>query len=149
MLFGAVVDLDPDAQAAYLDAHCSDPAVRADVEGLLARVHLPQAAFDSSKAGANASLDARQTVPGVSPGDFIGPYCIERELGQGGMGTVYLATRADGSYKQRVAVKVLALATFLGLATAALDDAWAYSFERGPFNRGFFLSVGATFGLGR
>ena len=26
---------------------------------------------------------------------------------------------------------------------------WTYSFERGPINRGFFLSVGATFGLGR
>jgi opacity protein-like surface antigen len=26
---------------------------------------------------------------------------------------------------------------------------WTYSFERGPFNRGLFLSLGATFALGR
>jgi serine/threonine-protein kinase len=37
----------------------------------------------------------------------IGSYRILRRLGQGGMGSVYLATRSDGSYEQQVALKIL------------------------------------------
>src|SRR5579864_3445746 len=37
----------------------------------------------------------------------FGDYSIEREIGQGGMGTVYLAHRADGQYEQQVALKVV------------------------------------------
>ena len=37
----------------------------------------------------------------------IGNYRILRRLGQGGMGSVYLATRNDGSYEQQVALKIL------------------------------------------
>jgi serine/threonine protein kinase/tetratricopeptide (TPR) repeat protein len=37
----------------------------------------------------------------------IGAYRVLRELGHGGMGTVYLAARADDQYQKRVAVKVV------------------------------------------
>ncbi|MBS1826550.1 MAG: serine/threonine protein kinase [Acidobacteria bacterium] len=37
----------------------------------------------------------------------LGPYQIEREIGSGGMGTVYLATRADDQYQKQVAVKLI------------------------------------------
>jgi len=37
----------------------------------------------------------------------IGPYRIVRELGRGGMGTVYLAVRSDDGFQKRVALKVL------------------------------------------
>jgi len=36
----------------------------------------------------------------------IGPYRVERRIGQGGMGTVYLATRADEQFRKNVAIKV-------------------------------------------
>ena len=37
----------------------------------------------------------------------IGSYRLVRELGRGGMGTVYLAVRSDDSFQKRVALKVL------------------------------------------
>lgn len=40
-------------------------------------------------------------------GDRIGPYRILRTLGEGGMGEVYLAERADAEFEQKVAIKVV------------------------------------------
>src|SRR5690606_37938585 len=44
---------------------------------------------------------------GVSAGDLLGPRRLEHELGQGGMGHVWLATRDDGQYQLEVAVKLI------------------------------------------
>ena len=43
----------------------------------------------------------------LAPGTQIGTYRIERRLGQGGMGSVYLATRTHGSLSQQVALKIM------------------------------------------
>jgi len=40
-------------------------------------------------------------------GRRVGAFVIERELGQGGMGSVFLAHRADGTVEQKVAVKLI------------------------------------------
>jgi eukaryotic-like serine/threonine-protein kinase len=40
-------------------------------------------------------------------GERVGAYVIVRELGRGGMGSVYLAARADGQFKKQVAIKIL------------------------------------------
>jgi eukaryotic-like serine/threonine-protein kinase len=37
----------------------------------------------------------------------VGPYRLIRELGRGGMGTVYLAVRSDDVFQKRVAIKIL------------------------------------------
>src|SRR5207237_1844198 len=41
------------------------------------------------------------------PPDRIGAYRIIREIGRGGMGTVYEGLRADAQFDQRVAIKVV------------------------------------------
>jgi serine/threonine protein kinase len=43
---------------------------------------------------------------GVTAGALIGPYRLLRQLGQGGMGVVWLAERADGAPKRPVALKL-------------------------------------------
>ena len=46
-----------------------------------------------------------------APGQRIGPFRIERELGHGGMGVVYLAERVDGGFAQQVALKLVRAGT--------------------------------------
>jgi len=46
-------------------------------------------------------------LPGPRPGVEVGPYRLERMLGEGGMGQVWLGSRADGLYQRRVAIKLL------------------------------------------
>ncbi len=40
-------------------------------------------------------------------GDVVGPFRLERLLGQGGMGTVWLADQVDGRVRRKVALKLL------------------------------------------
>lgn len=50
------------------------------------------------------------------PGDRVGPYRLVRELGAGGMATVWLAERADGSLQRQVALKLPRSGWALGLS---------------------------------
>ncbi|HSR80691.1 MAG TPA: hypothetical protein VLL28_07940, partial [Hyphomicrobiaceae bacterium] len=43
----------------------------------------------------------------ILEGQTVGSYALERLLGQGGMGAVWLAHRSDGRYQASVAVKLL------------------------------------------
>jgi serine/threonine-protein kinase len=52
--------------------------------------------------GARAAVNARPLRPGTA----VGPYVIEREIGSGGMGAVWLARRGDGLIKRPVALKL-------------------------------------------
>ena len=49
-------------------------------------------------------------------GELVGPYRLIREIGKGGMGTVWLAERADGTFRRNVALKLPRLAWGSGLA---------------------------------
>lgn len=100
-LVGRALDRPPEEWSAFLDGACGDPDVRREAASLLAQ---DPGAFDEVDA---PPLPLLGPAPAIEPGRRIGAYRVIRELGQGGMGVVYLAERADQEYERRVAVKVL------------------------------------------
>ncbi len=104
----------PSARAGIL-ADCQDPALRRELEALLAldpavgpldRTPLNLAA---QALGRDAQRDSRQ-------GAMFGAYRLRHLIGEGGMATVWLASRDDGTLTRDVAVKCLKI----GLATPEL-----------------------------
>ena len=95
---------------ALLDAECAgDTLLRAEVESLLGYRERAKDFIETPAFALGASL-----LAGGDDGDGagvegrrIGPYRVVREIGRGGMGAVYLAERADGEFRQQVAVKVI------------------------------------------
>jgi eukaryotic-like serine/threonine-protein kinase len=53
------------------------------------------------------ALRSGEFAGGSAPGTAVGPYRLERRLGAGGMGEVWLAYRVDGGFRQQVAIKLL------------------------------------------
>jgi len=68
-------------------------------------VSAPPARSDWGRPTLDAEREAEDA--GVAPGSTVGPYVIERLLGKGGMGAVYLARRPGGEPSPPVALKVM------------------------------------------
>lgn len=99
-----------------------DPGVLAEVKALLAADDEPVPVLDATPT---ELLDAVRPPPGETwEGRAVGPYRIIRELGRGGMGTVYLAERGDVGL--RVALKILAP----GVGLASPDHVTRFLLER-------------------
>ncbi|MEL6444048.1 MAG: serine/threonine-protein kinase [Bacteroidota bacterium] len=99
--------LGPSERAAYLDAACPDAELRAEVESLLAAEE-GAGGFFSDLGGAIAEGGAMQAaLTETLVGTQIGRWHVDASLGQGGMGTVYRVTRADGVVEQTAALKLL------------------------------------------
>ena len=112
--FQEVLALSGDERRDFLEALAREaPEVHREVSQLLA-LDAEAARFmeESSRAISDAVLDGglgRPEWPKAEEvaGLTVGRYRLLEEVGRGGAGTVYLAERADGSFEQQVAVKVL------------------------------------------
>lgn len=82
----------------------SDPSLRAEVESLLAADEGAGSRFMNTPAPAAVAL---ADSPGRFIGRRLGPYEILAQIGSGGMGEVYRATRVDREYRQQVAIKLV------------------------------------------
>ena len=105
-LFANAQELAQAEQEVYVHGATTDAAVRAEVLSLLG---VKESSFDLQGAigRAAARLYESQDMGDLREGQRIGEYRVEKTIGRGGMGTVYLAHREGKNFAQRVAVKVL------------------------------------------
>jgi tetratricopeptide (TPR) repeat protein/predicted Ser/Thr protein kinase len=114
-IFQKALDAAPEERALVLDACCgSDPELKREVRELLG------AHVDADDVLWSLARRTRGPVSQAGGGFFaegrrLGAYRLLRPIGEGGMGAVYLAERADGEFRKQVAVKLLPI----GLNTEA------------------------------
>lgn len=128
-LFDQCLDLAAEERGPFLDRACGDDAdLRREVLELLAADAGATAAFTPPSQGTMGRLfDAVEDDRAV--GRRVGAWVLERLLGAGGMGKVYLARRADGEFDMAAAIKLVRP----GLAT---DDVLArFRHERATLAR--------------
>ena len=123
-LFFAAQSLTDEERSAFLRRECvEDQSLATEVEALLAAASRSEAYFEelSARIGVRAFLSAPQAR--VETADFVaeaehakptdelagtvvGAYRLIREIGVGGMGSVWLAERTDGLIKRPLALKL-------------------------------------------
>ncbi len=113
-LFDEALDLPPIPRATFLrDVQFSSPLVYQQLRELLIAHEGPDAFFEQ-EGGMWAHVG-----PPSFLGRRFGAYVVESEIGRGGMGTVYRASRADEVFYKTVAIKLIAGGA--ALSESALD----------------------------
>jgi serine/threonine-protein kinase len=106
----AALSAEPDKRSGILDRLCDgDAIVRQEVESLLSAYDASDGFLDTSAESFAAPFLTRaaELSPTERAGVLVGRYRLVEEVGRGGMGTVWLAERADGQFEQRVALKLV------------------------------------------
>ncbi len=115
-IFQRALDLPTSERAAFLAIACADDqTLRGEVEKLLAAYDRAGDFIESPAVEHSPDIFFAQTLPLDAPPEFsdsligrrLGAYRLEREIGRGGMGAVFLATRADEVFQKRVAIKLI------------------------------------------
>ncbi len=105
-LFEAALDRPAGERAAWLREACwNDPELHDRVQRLLAAHERTGGVLEHPVDGAAALLGPRLRRETLAR---VGPYRLVREIGRGGMGSVFLAERDDDQFRQQVAVKLVA-----------------------------------------
>jgi WD40 repeat protein/serine/threonine protein kinase len=104
-LFAEAAGMSGEARAAFLDEHCKeDVELRKRLEALL-RAHDNPDPFLAARAPAPS--DTADEAPGTErPSAMIGPYKLLEQIGEGGMGTVWMAQQTQ-PVKRLVALKLI------------------------------------------
>ena len=101
-LFEKAIELNPTERESFLKNECSsDKELFVEVMSLLAADEKQHSIFSGSAADYVTIDDAKLD------GKTFGNYRAIKQIGSGGMGSVYLAERADGVFEQKVALKVV------------------------------------------
>jgi hypothetical protein len=105
-LFAAALEKPTRAErAAYLEGACgNDHALRARIEALLAAHEASGGVLDAPPAALPPTTAYRPLTEG--PGTVIGPYKLLQQIGEGGMGVVYMAEQQE-PVRRKVALKII------------------------------------------
>ena len=106
-IFDGALERKQQDRAAYLSVVCAgDAELRREVESLVASHEESEDFLSTPAADLNfLALDVSSaSVPRVPR---VGPYQLEKRIGRGGMGSVWLASRTDQEYQKKVAVKMV------------------------------------------
>ncbi len=104
-IFLNAVELASADRAAYLDAVCGgDPVLRSEIDVLLAHYGKAADFLDEPPLNMDVTVD-RPTATEII-GQSIGPYRLLQQIGEGGMGTVYMAQQSAPIHR-KVALKVI------------------------------------------
>jgi serine/threonine protein kinase len=105
-LFSAALEIeDPAERAAWLNQACAaDAALRQRVAALV-DAHKPTSSFlERPAAGLVATIDEPPLTERL--GTWIGPYKLLQQIGEGGMGVVYMAEQTE-PVRRKVALKII------------------------------------------
>jgi serine/threonine protein kinase/tetratricopeptide (TPR) repeat protein len=104
-IFKAAVKLPSDQRDAYLHEVCGDnQALRREVESLLEAHEAPGSFLGRLGAGRELTEDYNPIVE--RQGTVIGPYKLLQQIGEGGMGAVFMAEQTE-SVRRKVALKII------------------------------------------
>ncbi len=109
-IFQAALDLSPEDRKRYVSDVCkADTELRRDVESLLSQYDSAGELLDEPVYGNTEMSMLESFVEEKDPmiGRRLGSYRIEKEIGRGGMGAVYEASRADNEFNKRAAIKLV------------------------------------------
>jgi serine/threonine-protein kinase len=104
-IFLAALEIEgPEARSAYLGEVCGDPELRRHVERLLALDARASGFLGSPAAPPPITVESPSLSEG--PGTVIGPYKLFQQIGEGGMGVVYMAEQTK-PVRRKVALKII------------------------------------------
>jgi serine/threonine protein kinase/tetratricopeptide (TPR) repeat protein len=118
-LFSQLITMAPEQRSSFMESACGDDLeLRAELASLLS-AHDTGGLLDvAPDFPADAKLPGGEEVPGTQ----VGPYRLLRCIGEGGMGTVWLAERSDGTVKRAIALKRPHVSRAGGFAQRALQE---------------------------
>lgn len=93
---------DPEARHEYLEQVCGDLALRGRLQSLL-EAHSEEGFMESPPVEAALTVDEPVTE---RPGSVVGPYKLREQIGEGGMGVVFVAEQ-ERPIRRKVALKVI------------------------------------------
>ena len=115
-IFEVAVELPEDEREMYLDRECGgDLELRREIEQLISADISADKFIEEPILGSHTLAnfldeqvnDIENSVPPHFLGRRIGAYRLVTELGRGGMGAVFLASRDDAEFKKSVAIKLI------------------------------------------
>src|SRR5262245_10394956 len=96
-----------EARSNYLDDACrGDAALRSQVEALLSAFEASQTFLESPAAEIVPHVATRDECISEQAGSIIGPYKLLQQIGEGGMGVVFMAEQAE-PIQRTVALKII------------------------------------------